>query len=119
MKCGSKMLSTTFPNLQERLAPNRRPRLQMAAVLAIACSLGWLIALEHWLLVASAFGLLLLLLRPIEATLGLYAFLIPFEPVATLGNSASTSPAPTLLRYVGLLALLVTLCVGWLRERIW
>jgi O-antigen ligase len=112
------MLSTTIRDSQERLAPNWRLRLQVAAMVATACSLGWMIASERWLLVASAFGLLLLLLRPIEVTLGLYAFLIPFEPVTTMGNGTSTSPAPTLLRYVGLLALFVTLGVGWLRGRI-
>jgi O-antigen ligase len=112
------MLSTTILDSQERLAPNWRPRLQVPALVATACCLGWMIASEYWLLVASVFGLLLLLLRPIEATLGLYAFLIPFEPVAIIGNSTSTSPAPTLLRYVGLLALFVTLGVGCLRERI-
>jgi len=90
----------------------------VTALVATACSLGWMIASEHWLLVASVFGMLLLLLRPIEATLGLYAFLIPFETVTTIGNSTSTGPAPTLLRYVGLLALFVTLGVGCLRERI-
>jgi O-antigen ligase len=112
------MLSTTIRDSQERLVPNWRPRLQLAAMVATACSLGWMIASERWFLVASAFGLLLLLLRPIEVTLGLYAFLIPFEPVTTMGNGTSTSPAPTLLRYVGLLALFVTLGVGWLRGRI-
>jgi O-antigen ligase len=110
------MLSTTIRDSQERLAPNWRPKLQVAAMVATACSMGWMIASEHWLIVASLFGLLLLLLRPIEATLGLYAFLIPLETVTTMGNS--TSKAPTPLRYVGLLALFVILGVGWLRERI-
>jgi hypothetical protein len=55
-------------------------------------------------------------MRPIEVTLGLYAFLIPFESMTTMDSGAG--PTATLLRYVGLLALFVTLGVGWLRERI-
>jgi O-antigen ligase len=90
--------------------------LQVAALAMTACCLGWMIALENWLFVAGMFGLLLLLLRPIEVALGLYAFLIPFESMTTMDNS--TGPTDTLLRYVGLLALSVTLGVGWLRERI-
>ena len=112
------MLSTIICDSQELLTPNWRLRLQVAAMIAIACSLGWMIASEHWLLVGSVFALPLLLSRPIETTLGLYALLIPFEVVTTIGKGTSTDPAPTLLRYVGLLALFVTLGVGWLRERI-
>jgi len=85
-------------------------------LVAIACSLGWLVASERWLLVAGVFALLLLIARPIEAALGLYAFLIPFESMATLEYSAG--PTATLLRYVGLLALFVCMAVGWLSDRI-
>jgi O-antigen ligase len=88
----------------------------VTALVATACLLGWMIASENWLFVAAAFGLLLLLARPIDATLGLYAFLIPFEPMTTMGNS--TGPTATLLRYVGLLAILLTLGAGCLRKRI-
>ena len=88
----------------------------VTALVATACSLGWMIASENWFFVAAACGLLLLLVRPIEAVLGLYAFLIPFESMTTMENS--TGPTATLLRYVGLLAILMTLVVGWLRKRI-
>jgi O-antigen ligase len=88
----------------------------VTALVATACCLGWMIASEKWLFVAAAFSLPLLLMRPIEITLGLYAFLIPFESMTTMDSD--TGPTPTLLRYVGLLALFVTLGVGWLRERI-
>src|ERR1700730_886477 len=88
----------------------------VTALAGIACSLGWMIASENWLFVAAAFGLLLLLVRPIEVVLGLYAFLIPFEPMTTMDNSSG--PTATLLRYAGVTALLVTLGVGWLGERI-
>jgi O-antigen ligase len=75
-----------------------------------------MIALENWLFVVGLCALLLLLVRPIEVALGLYAFLIPFESMTTVDND--TGASVTLLRYVGLLALFVTLGVGWLRERI-
>jgi O-antigen ligase len=88
----------------------------VTALVATACCLGWMIASEKWLFVAAAFSLPLLLMRPIEVTLGLYAFLIPFESMTTMDDS--TRPTATLLKYVGLLALFVTLGVGWLRERI-
>jgi O-antigen ligase len=88
----------------------------VTALVATALCLGWMIASEKWLLVAAALGLLLLLVRPIESVLGLYAFLIPFESMTTMDNS--DGPTATLLRYVGLLAIFMALGVGWLGERI-
>ena len=111
------MLSTAIRNPHESFSTrNRHLNLQVAGLVVTACSLGWMIASEKWLFVAGVFALLLLLVRPIEVALGLYAFLIPFESMTTLDNG--TGPTATLLRYVGLLALFVTLGVGWLRERI-
>jgi O-antigen ligase len=86
------------------------------AIVVIACALGWLIASENWLLIGGSIGLFLVLLRPIETGLGLYAFLIPFESMTIMGDG--NGPATTLLRYVGLLALFVTVGIGWLRDRI-
>jgi hypothetical protein len=88
----------------------------VAVLIATACSLGVMIASEKWLAVAAVLSLLFLLLHPIEVALGLYALLIPFESMTTMDNS--TGPTDTLLRYVGVVALLVTLGVGRLRERI-
>jgi O-antigen ligase len=111
------MLSTAIRNPHESFSARNWPlNLQVAAMVVTACSLGWMIASEKWLFVAGAFSLLLLLVRPIEVALGLYAFLIPFESMTTMENG--TGSTATLLRYVGLLALFVTLGVGWLRERI-
>src|SRR5882724_11892856 len=111
------MSSTTIRDPRESfLARTGHPNLQVVTLVVVACSLGWMIASEKWLFVAGVFALLLLLARPIEVALGLYAFLIPFESMTTMDNS--TGPTATLLRYVGLLALFVTLGVGWLRERI-
>jgi len=109
------MLTTTIRDQHESFwVRNGRPNLQGVALVVTACSLGWMIASENWLFVAGVFALLLLVVRPIEVALGLYAFLIPFESMTTMDNS--TGPTATLLRYVGLLALLVTLGVGWLRN---
>jgi len=111
------MLSTTIRNPHESLSERNRHLIsQVAALIVIASFLGWMIASENWLLIAGMFGLLLLLLRPVEPTLGLYAFLVPFESITTLENS--TGPTATLLRYVGLLAIFVLLSVGWLRNRL-
>jgi membrane protein implicated in regulation of membrane protease activity len=111
------MLSTTIRDPHGSFpARNWHLNWQVAALVVTACSLGWMIASEKWLLVAGMFSLLLLLVRPIEVALGLYAFLIPFESMTTMDNG--TGSTPTLLRYVGLLAIFVTLGVGWLRERI-
>jgi O-antigen ligase len=106
------MLSTTIRDQHESFSARN---CQVVALAVTACSLGWMIASENWLFVAGVFGLLLLLIRPIEVALGLYAFLIPFESMTTVDDS--NGPTATLLRYVGLLALFVTLGVGWLRER--
>ncbi len=92
------------------------PIILVTVLVMAAYFFGWMIASEKWLFVATAFGLSLLLARPIEIALGLYAFLIPFESMTTIVNS--DGPTATLLRYVGLLAIFVTVGVGWLRERI-
>jgi O-Antigen ligase len=84
--------------------------------MALACGLGLTIAIERWLFVAGALGLLLLTVWPMEAALGAYALLIPFESLTTL--APSPGPQATLLRYLGLLAIFVIFGVGWLRGRI-
>jgi O-antigen ligase len=110
-------MSSTISDPRETFsARTRHLNLQAATLVVIACSLGWMIASENWLFVAGMFGLMLLLVRPLEVALGLYAFLIPFESMTTMENS--TGPTATLLRYVGLLALFLTFGVGWLRERV-
>jgi O-antigen ligase len=92
-----------------------RAGLLPVAVMAVACALGWTITQEKWLFVGAALALLLLLVWPLEAALGLYAFLIPFETMTATGSGSG--PSTTLLRYVGLVALVVVPGVGWLRER--
>src|SRR5712672_4026042 len=87
------MLSTTLRDFPAR---NWRLNWQVAALVVLACSLGWMIASEKWLFIAGVFALLLLLVRPIEVALGLYAFLIPFESMTTVDND--TGASVTLLR---------------------
>jgi O-antigen ligase len=111
------MLSTTIRDSHKSFwARNWHLNWQVAALVVTACYLGWMIASENWLFVVGLCALLLLIVRPIELALGLYAFLIPFESMTTMDTGAGQTE--TLLKYVGLLALFVTLGVGWLRERI-
>ena len=111
------MFFTNTRDLRELSSTENWPRgLMVAALIATACFLGWMIASEKWLLVVSVLGLFLLLVRPIEVALGLYALLIPFESMTAMGNS--TGPTDTLLRYVGVIAILTILGFGWLAERI-
>jgi Lipid A core - O-antigen ligase and related enzymes len=111
------MLSTTIRDAHDSFsARNWHLSVQVAALVVTACSIGWMIASENWLFVGGVCGLLLLFVRPIEMTLGLYAFLIPFETMTTMATDAGQSE--TLLRYVGLLTLFVTLSAGWIRGRI-
>lgn len=95
---------------------NRRFGLLVATTMAVACALGLTIAFEKWLYVAAAMALLMLLVWPIELTVGLYALLLPFEPMT--GTGAGSGPSDTLLRYVGLAALAVVPVVGFLRSRL-
>jgi len=111
------MLSTTIRDPHGSFpAKNWHLNWQVAALVVTACSLGWMIASENWLFVAGVCALLLLIVRPVEVALGLYAFLIPFESMTTMDNG--TGSTATLLRYLGLVALFLTLVVGWIRERI-
>src|SRR5260370_31717959 len=111
------MLSTAMRDSHKSFAArNWRLNWQVAALVVTACSLGWMIASENWLFVAGVCALLLLIVRPVEVALGLYAFLIPFASMTTVDNG--TGPSVSLLRCVGLLTLFVTLGVRWLRERV-
>src|SRR5437870_4905943 len=81
------MLSTAIRDLHKSFpARNWRLNWQVAALVVTACSLGWMIASENWLFVAGVCALLLLIVRPIEVALGLYAFLIPFESMTTMNK---------------------------------
>lgn len=97
-------------------AGNWRPALKAAALALAAVIAGIAIAREQWLLVAAAFGMLVLMAWPVEVALGVYTFLIPFETMTSTSDTAA--PAATLLRYIGGGTLLVLVLVGVLRERL-
>jgi O-antigen ligase len=109
----------TFSSVQESqsffAADNWRAVFLPVALVIAACALGLTIALEQWLIVAAALAFLMLLVWPIEVTLGLFAFLIPFEPMT--GTGSGSGPSATLLRYVGIATLILLPSVGWLRGR--
>jgi hypothetical protein len=75
MKRNTNMPSMFIRETHHRLSPEyQRLHLVVAALVATACSLGWMIASENWLFVAGVWSALLLV-HPIEVALGLYAFL--------------------------------------------
>ena len=90
------MLSTVTRNPHESFSTkNWDLYLQVTALTLTACLLGWMIASEKWLLVAGLVALLLLIVRPIEVALGLYAFLIPFESMTTMDNGSGQNAGKT------------------------
>jgi O-antigen ligase len=92
------------------------PGLKTAALVLSAVAAGAAIAMEQWLILAAAFGILLVVVWPIEVALGVYTFLIPFESLTSTSDTAA--PAVTLLRYIGGGTLLVLVLTGLLRERL-
>jgi O-antigen ligase len=76
---------------------------------------GVMIAQERWLVLAFALVVILALQWPIEVGLGLYAFLLPFNAITALGDSASGTTANYALGIVAGMAILGT---GVLRKRL-
>jgi putative inorganic carbon (HCO3(-)) transporter len=72
-------------------------------------------ALGGWKYAAGVIALLLILRWPIQLTFGIYAFLIPFDNVTTIGAEASGA---TLSRYVGLAVIFVLLTFGLVTRRL-
>jgi O-antigen ligase len=67
-------------------------RLVLAAMLIpIAAVIGRAIAHEQWLMVGAALFIPIFLLWPIEVSLGMFAFSVPFESVAMLQGSQGTT----------------------------
>jgi putative inorganic carbon (HCO3(-)) transporter len=73
------------------------------------------IAQEQWLYAAVLTGLLLVVLRPVEVSLGVFAFLVPFETIAAKNRTAG--PGSTLNWYVGAAAGLLLIGTGLLEVR--
>ena len=85
------------------------------AVAGLGICLGIWLAREQWVLALALAAGLVILVLPIEATLGIYAFLLPFDSVSRLGNSPD---GRALTFYIGGLATLALLATGLLRERL-
>jgi len=84
----------------------------LPVILAGAALVGFAIGGEYWYIAVPLAISPLLLLRPIEIALGLFAVLLPFERVATLGGQSSTGAGTTLNYYVGLAAGVTLLATG-------
>jgi O-antigen ligase len=87
----------------------------LAVLVGLAVLTGQTIANGNWLILAAGAVGLLALQWPVEVGLGLYAFLLPFEAVTALGDSAS---GPTANRLIGMMAAAALLGTGLLRKRI-
>lgn len=80
-----------------------------AAIATFGVCLGFLFAREQWVYGLGLVVFAVVLLWPVEATLGGYAFLLPFDSISRLGNSPE---ARALTWYVGASASLVLLILG-------
>jgi putative inorganic carbon (HCO3(-)) transporter len=73
------------------------------------------IAQEQWLYAGVLASLPLVVLRPVEMALGVFAFLVPFETIASRNRTAG--PGSTLNWYVGAAAGLLLIGTGLLEAR--
>lgn len=85
-----------------------------AAIAATGVCLGVLLAREQWIYALALFVVAVLVLWPVEATLGGFAFLLPFDSVSRLGASPE---ARALTWYVGAAVALVLLILGVTNDR--
>lgn len=80
--------------------------------------LGWAIVRENWLYLAALGGLMVIPVAvrwPVQTSLGIYAFLIPFDSIAVLTEGQT---GPTLNRLVGVGAAAILLVTGLLGRRL-
>ncbi len=77
--------------------------------------LGFMFAREQWVYGLGLVVFAFVLLWPVEATLGGYAFLLPFDSISRLGNSPE---ARALTWYVGASASLVLLILGLTNDKL-
>lgn len=90
-----------------------RPQLPML-IAGTGVFLGVLFAKGLWIYAAALVGLIVLVLWPIEATLGAYAFVLPFDAISRLGNSPD---GRTVTWYAGALTTVVLFGMALLHER--
>jgi len=96
-------------------APLRPHTLPMAAIASAGICLGIWFAREQWGLCLALVACLAIVSLPIEATFGVYLFLLPFDPITRLGTSPD---GRTLSFYVGGLSTVAILGIGLLRDRL-
>lgn len=80
--------------------------------------LGWIIVFENWFYLAALGGLAVISVAvrwPVQASLGVYAFLIPFDSIAILGGG---STGPTLNKLIGVAAAGILLATGLIGQRL-
>ena len=85
----------------------------LLAVTAVV--LGMTVASENWIYLALALAAVISLWAPIEAALGAYALLLPFQSIAVLGHSTKGT---TLNWAVGAIAAVALLGTGMARRRL-
>lgn len=96
----------------------RHRQLRLAGPLVVigcAVVLGNLVAKEHWLYLGILVAAVVAIRWPIEIALGFYAFLLPFDSIAVLGDSKSGT---TLNWVFGALAAMALLATGVVRQRL-
>src|SRR5438093_5540689 len=102
-------LSTT------RVASSRpSPPVPTQWTLACVCyglALALTVAREQWLLAAAVFVFPIVMLRPVECSLGLFAALLPFDTIAALSHK-SGGPGTGINWYVGAAAGAALLAAG-------
>jgi len=102
------MISTYPQPLTARLMP-------AALLVGYATLIGLTAAREAWIAFVALTALPIVWLFPVEASLGLFAFLVPFDTVAAIVQGGS-GPGTTLNWYVGAISGLMLLVTG-LRRR--
>lgn len=84
-----------------------------AIVLFCAACFAASIVLQQWAIAALVPAVALVILWPVEVSLGLFAFLVPFDSIATIGEAGG----PTITRAVGAGAALILLAAGFGQRR--
>jgi O-antigen ligase len=110
------MLSKTTTATAPLTRFNTAEVLTVAATMAAAVLVGFNVGQERWFIVAIFVALPILLLWPVQVALGCFAFLIPFDEIASVGNSDSSGRALTF--YIGAAAGLTLLGVALVGRRI-
>ena len=80
-----------------------------ALLLLIAAAVGALVVRQSWVYMGALFGLCLVIVWPVLASLGVFALLVPFDSILVLGHSDGGT---TLTFVVGGLAIAVLLATG-------